>query len=968
MATTQGYLTNLSQSSLSALRWAQAAAAHRMASASGAAVPSDSGHPPSPAPPSGTQDVFVEPDDLLVGILLAHPDERGEARVLLEHFGLTALDVLPESYPNLPVADLRQRAGGVNPDTDPQLGPETMLVLDAARQLGSGQADLRHLLGALLQQSYPFRWSLAFASRGTDWTQVMGSYQRWLAGALPGPIAGSTSSSDDGGDGPAAGNGLAGWLTRENPRRPLDLPVYAPDRIDAERDLIGIQAEADAFAYLIASCDLKPPLAVGLFGDWGSGKSFLMRAINQRLRSIKRLVADQDQCSVRVWKNIVPIEFNAWEYVQGNLWAGLLERIFGELGTLQPRLVESWREPTKNQLAEVEKSAKDLGERVEEANKQIKNRQERADEAQKATDKARADAANRANQERDRVAQERARQALRALWGWLPVLLLGKRGDDLVEALGQARAELARGNALLGAYWRRPLHVLLVSVAALLIPTVLLLLVWAKAPPVVSVLGGLVAVVPVLTSTLAIATRWGRRQLTDLEKAEEEVRAEIYKPVRDAETKLHDARAALEEAQQQLTATKLERRNAEERTQQLREELQELTPGRILVAFADQRSTEYGRRLGLLAQVRRDLGELENEIIANNEALRASLPQGAPAATIPAGHTNPMYNVPNRIVLYIDDLDRCPPGKVLEVLEAVHLLLSFEMFVVVVAVDSRWLTSALTDRLVALRPSPTATGQPTPNDYLEKIFQLPFWVQPLPPSGRGQLLRGLLRGSVREHAEAGRTDGETATASGLQVGDPEEELIDAMLLRHGTEVRLDTSPLVITPADLAFFESLAPLLGDTPRRIKRFVNTCQLLFAIAPPLPSGGPFPSERAVVSLVAAISEGLPTVASHLLPELEASSQGNPPHAPTRPAPSQLTLTDFLASCSGVADDERERLNTWLVEHPDWQPVQLQRLDIRLDMIRRLRFDKPASLRRSGPSQSTQPPPTLPLPSLQR
>jgi hypothetical protein len=44
-------------------------------------------------------DSAVEPDDLLVGLLLAHPDEAGEARVLLAHFGLTGRDVLAPDYP-----------------------------------------------------------------------------------------------------------------------------------------------------------------------------------------------------------------------------------------------------------------------------------------------------------------------------------------------------------------------------------------------------------------------------------------------------------------------------------------------------------------------------------------------------------------------------------------------------------------------------------------------------------------------------------------------------------------------------------------------------------------------------------------------------------------------------------------------------------------------------------------------------
>ena len=770
------------------------------------------------------------------------------------------------------------------------------------------------------------------------------SYQRWLRDGPRGTGVAAVKGPGPPADSPA-GDTLAHWLVRENPRQPVNLPVYAPDRVDAERDLIGIQTEADAFAYLIASCDLKPPLAIGLFGDWGSGKSFLMRSIEQRLLSLRRLVTGQDQAAVRVWKNIVSIEFNAWEYVQGNLWAGLLERIFAELGSLQPRLVESWRAPVQRDLNQVEKAVPVIRQRLTEAESRHSERLQQVDEAEKAAAKARNDAEARADVERDRVAQERAGQALRSLWGVLPVLLLKRQGYDLVEALKAARAELARGNAVRGAYWRRPGHVVLLSLGALLVPLVSLLLVWAKVPAAVSVLGGLAALAPVLTTTLSAATRWGREHLAGLEAAEADVQAEIHKPVQEAEAALTVARAALAAAQQQVAAADLKRRDAEERKAELRAKLEALTPGRILVNYADQRSTEYGRRLGLLAQVRQDLRTLEEQIIANNDAVRALPAPATPAARPAADRSEQLRDVPNRIVLYIDDLDRCPPAKVLEVLEAVHLLLSFEMFVVVVAVDSRWLTSALTDRLVALRPSANGAEAPVANDYLEKIFQLPFWVQPLPPDGRAQLLHGLLSDSVRGHADAGGPDGHTAAANGLRLGDREEELVSAMLLRYGSEVRLETSPLALEPEDLAFFESLAPLLGDTPRRIKRFVNTCQLLFAMAPSLPPGGAFPSARAIVSLVAAISEGLPPVGRHLLAALEACGPGDPSRSPDQEARGRTGLGDFLASCPGAAGPERDRLTAWLGRHPAWQQVRLADLGIRLDMIRRLRFDKPSS-----------------------
>jgi hypothetical protein len=62
---------------------------------------------------------------------------------------------------------------------------------------------------------------------------------------------------------------------------------------------------------------------------------------------------------------------------------------------------------------------------------------------------------------------------------------------------------------------------------------------------------------------------------------------------------------------------------------------------------------------------------------------------------------------------------------VVEVLEAVHLRLAYRLFVVVIAVDSRWLQQSLRahhrDLLAGERG-----GAATPLDHLEKIVQLPY--------------------------------------------------------------------------------------------------------------------------------------------------------------------------------------------------------------------------------------------------
>src|SRR6185369_118728 len=110
----------------------------------------------------------------------------------------------------------------------------------------------------------------------------------------------------------------------------------------------------------------------------------------------------------------------------------------------------------------------------------------------------------------------------------------------------------------------------------------------------------------------------------------------------------------------------------------------------------------------------------------------------------------------DRIVLYIDDLDRCPPKQVVDVLQAIHLLLAFELFVVVVGVDARWVRHALRKHYPEmLDESPDDqksdgkketrwTRAATPRDYVEKIFQIPFWIKPMEPGDSEKLFKGLI--------------------------------------------------------------------------------------------------------------------------------------------------------------------------------------------------------------------------------
>jgi hypothetical protein len=843
-------------------------------------------------------DAFVEAEDLLVGLLLAHPDRDGEARVLLTHFGLTGRDLLPRDYPPLTVDDLRSRTRLVPPDDPPPLSPQVERILTS---LPERAAHLRHLLGALLKPGARSVLHIALRERlataGSDPSTLSRLYDNWL--------------STDATGGKRAGESLRAMLEQELPRRPIDVPTYAADRVGKGDDLIGIRREVDAFAYLLASKAQRPPLAVGLFGDWGSGKSFFMRAVEDRVTAIERQIADRPQTEVPFWKRIKQIEFNAWEYVQGSLWASLLDHIFNALGNEHIDLVKSRR-------GKIVAAQNDAALRAE---SQATERERLAGEVQE-----RENAVERAESERQAELEElrtkntaalaaQLDKASRDVWAGASAELAGRDAAELARAVGEARAELLRGRGLLGAYWtvRR---VILATLAALLVPGIALAADALELPPAVSVLGALSALVPAVTTLLRSATHWTREQLNALDAVARMLEAQLAERERELDEQVATARDALQQARLDLAAAQSSEQAALDEATRLAEQLVAMTPGRVLGEFLQERSRsdDYRRHLGLMARVRDDLANLEDLVRRHNDA-----------------GTEPTENSPpNRIILYIDDLDRCSSDKVVEVLEAVHLLLAFELFVVVVAVDSRWLSFALTDELRALDSATRSGRRATPHEYLEKIFQLPFWVQPLSEPGRRSLLHGLLEGSVSAASGNGAVDGNNS--GNLSVGPREEELLATMLSRRGSDPRLDAHALALTADDLRFMESLAPLLGDTPRRVKRFVNVTQLLLALPPSLENDTQSPPDRSIVAFLAAVNSGLPGLAPAFFDVIAPGSSAS--------------LLDTVLTLTGVPADEQKQLVDWLKAQPAWASLPLGRLDTRLDTVRRLSFQRAPGL----------------------
>jgi hypothetical protein len=147
--------------------------------------------------------------------------------------------------------------------------------------------------------------------------------------------------------------------------------------------------------------------------------------------------------------------------------------------------------------------------------------------------------------------------------------------------------------------------------------------------------------------------------------------------------------------------------------------------------FEDGSLQHYEKHVGIVSQARRSFEQLDM-IVRDARKSRQATRKGS--INVRNRDTKFIPHVPDRIVLYIDDLDRCSHDQVYKVLQAIHLLLAFELFVVVVGVDMRWIEGALQTQFPSV-PNGDAASHKRAVDYLEKIFQIPFWLRPLTTEG-----------------------------------------------------------------------------------------------------------------------------------------------------------------------------------------------------------------------------------------
>lgn len=781
----------------------------------------------------------------------------------------------------------------------PELTGELWGLLSRARALADettpgGWVGARHLLACLLVEEgteahrliaeegagvSSARETLRSAWTARHITDSGGAWRRYLIGTSPPTVAG-----------------------------------YHADTADGDDDHLDVTRYATAFATIMTARDVSPPLSIGVFGDWGSGKSFFMRLMRRQTGRLAEMRVTGADGRPLFHRNVVSIEFNAWHYVDANLWASLVQAILEGLDRAMQQRSRGLIHEMLDQLELAQEARKDASAAVEAAREALEDRKaEKETAAQEAEIRQEELAETRtADLQRairthavedlslDRVADflerygglgERERALLAELKGQTD-----KNLGDLKDLITDGQNLAGRGRSTLDWLVRAP-----VTPRQMLLATVVVvgggLLIWALEAMLASQAPAITAAIVEVGAAVGVVVAWAKGQLgrigtgldhferirTRVEQEEAEVRAAHEQAVAEAEARVAEARRELEVKEQRLAA-------AEERLQRAEKELRESDSAQRIARLVERRleGGDYERHLGIVAAIRRDFQTI-SDYMADKSAEAALEAAGLAAES---GDDASGIRPVDRIVLYIDDLDRCPTDKVVAVLEAIHLLLAFKLFVVVVGVDIRWAARSLKDKyprhLRASRLQAGSAGQAaladggtdaaTALDYLEKIFQIPFWIPPMDPWASRNMIHALVPtprdgdGENGTAADARGVDGNVlarggTNRTGSDGGGGQDRDVDAApdpaaggvqgspggpgspatgrAAEAATEGRStgdvetpeDAADLLdMTSAERGLMLSIAGAVGKSPRRLKRFVNTYRILKASLDPL------------------------------------------------------------------------------------------------------------------------------------
>jgi len=628
---------------------------------------------------------------------------------------------------------------------------------------------------------------------------------------------------------------------------------------DIGEDLLDIKKDINAFAKITASKSFVPPVAIALFGQWGSGKSFFMNKLKDRVKELTN-GNNESYC-----KGVVQIHFNAWSYLDANLWASIVTKIFEELHNYIANDNEANKVKSKIQ--------QELSEKLNLTKEELKSLQQKNSDASKNIDRLQIQKQKLRDSLNSKINEIKTKTLVSIISKVNSTFNVTKKLENAIADNTKLSYDLEEIKKIVPEqYWQNPEATLTelqskktflkeffrsekLAINVICISLILLLI--SFVPFLVEMGSDYIAktsfILPqILLSLLTIIVPTYKRFVATYSKIQPLI--SIFWNIKtDYEKELANAifvnkqreeaiRLEIENTEKELELVNKQIVQANELKNNIEFKLNNALSTEALYTFITSKnnSDEYKKHLGIVSLIRKDFEILSQLFDEHNSETKKFRDQ---------------FEYPiERIVLYIDDLDRCSEERVVEVLEAVNLLMAFPLFVVVVGVDHRWVKNALIKKYhlqFTGKHNDLAIDEITkidPSNYLEKIFQIPFHLKTASSLSVKNMIENLSRPKKVQKENENSNETQKNNVKRFSNSFETQEGTEPSLILGGTTKTTNIDPQigdldVIIPAksideyvelselEIESMKELTELIGNNPRAIKRFVNIYKILKA-----------------------------------------------------------------------------------------------------------------------------------------
>ncbi|MBU2945803.1 P-loop NTPase fold protein [Zobellia uliginosa] len=626
--------------------------------------------------------------------------------------------------------------------------------------------------------------------------------------------------------------------------------------VDSGADYLDIDKDINAFARVISAKSFNPPLAIALLGKWGSGKSFFMRKLKERIQ-----VLSQNSSTQNIYCNgIAHVHFNAWSYMDSNLWAGIITRIFEGLqeyicnDSLASKNIKEIEEALTKKLNIAQNELIDLANQKQAIDKRILNLK-----SQKKSTK------HALNEKIKEIKTSSIKDVLNNLNSEFQIET--KVAKTLLENKSFNQSSDRFNEIVPREYWQDPTELYKrIKSKYTFLKTFFKGANWQKSLGwfciiiivIISMKGIMFLLIPYtgiinftfpsklwyfisISAAFIFRTYKTVKHLQPLISTFWKIKEDYELDKKNALFKFKQLEKAwkleIENYQTEITTINEQINQAKEFKSEIEYRLENTLTTEALYKFIEKRSTsdDYQKHLGIVSVIRKDFEILSELFVAHN--LEAD--KQKESEEFKKRFASPLQ----RIILYIDDLDRCSEERVVQVLEAVNLLMAYPLFIVVVGVDPRWVKNALIKKHQFQLSSDgnsqyDALEMTAPSNYLEKIFQIPFNLKAATETNVKHMLKTLaeslpeiesinsklLLNEERALADTfDKVDEKFKKNQDIAEQQPKEEL-------NAPQTK-NIESLKFTEQEIQLIQDMSEVLGKSPRTLKRFINIYRIIKA-----------------------------------------------------------------------------------------------------------------------------------------